>query len=71
MTITGAGWVPGSTVQLTGGTTFANATADAAGNVSFSTAAPELSGISPGAKTTKLTATASNPDGTTLTGSST
>ncbi len=69
MTITGAGWVPGSTVQLTGGTTFANATADAAGNVSFSTAAPELSGISPGAKTTKLTAAATNPDGSTLSGS--
>ena len=30
---------------------------------------PELSGISPGAKTTKLTATADNPDGSTVTGS--
>jgi hypothetical protein len=69
MTVTGAGWVPGTTVQLIGGTTFANATADAAGTVTFSTAAPELSGISPGAKTTKLTATATNPDGTKLSGS--
>jgi hypothetical protein len=69
MTITGAGWVPSGTVQLTGGTTFANATADAAGNVSFNTAAPELSGISPGAKKTQLTATEENPDGTTVTGS--
>ncbi|MGZ4313114.1 MAG: hypothetical protein ACXVR1_13515 [Solirubrobacteraceae bacterium] len=64
MTITGAGFTPGTTVQLTGGTAFANTTADAAGNVSFATNAPELSTISPGAKTTKLTATGDNPDGT-------
>lgn len=68
MTITGSGFEPGNTVQLSGGTTFANATADAAGNVSFAdAAAPELSGISPGAKSTQLTATESNPDGTTVT----
>jgi hypothetical protein len=68
MTITGSGFEPGNTVQLSGGTAFANAVADAAGNVSFAnTAAPELSGISPGAKTTTLTATQANPDGTTVT----
>lgn len=64
MTITGAGFVPGSTVQLTGGTTFANTVADAAGNVSFTTNAPELATISPGSKSTTLTATGDNPDGT-------
>lgn len=68
MMITGSGFEPGNTVQLSGGTTFANATADAAGNVSFADAtAPELSGISPGAKSTQLTATEDNPDGTTIT----
>jgi hypothetical protein len=64
MTITGTGFVPGSTVQLTGGTTFANTTADAAGNVAFQTGAPELATIAPGSKKTLLTATGDNPDGT-------
>jgi hypothetical protein len=63
MTITGAGWVPGSALQLSGGTTSANTTADAAGNVSFTTKAPLLSTTAPGTKTTTLTATADNPDG--------
>lgn len=65
MTITGDGFAPMSTVQLTGGTAFANAVADAAGTVSFTTNAPELSTIAPGAKTTTLTAT--DPNGTTAT----
>jgi len=67
MTITGSGFEPNNNVQLNGGTAFANTTADAAGNVSFTTAAPELAGISPGAKSTTLTATEDNPDGTTVT----
>lgn len=64
MTITGTGFVPGSTVQLTGGTTFGNAVADANGNVSIPAQAPELNTVSPASKTTQLTATADNPDGT-------
>ena len=64
MVITGSGFVPGTTVQLSGGTAFANTTADAAGNVSFSTNAPELKSFSPGSKKTLLTVTGDNPDGT-------
>jgi hypothetical protein len=64
MVITGSGFVPGTTVQLTGGTTFGNAVADAAGNVSIPAQAPELATIAPASKTTPLTATADNPDGT-------
>jgi hypothetical protein len=61
MTIIGAGWVPGSTVQLTGGSIFADATADATGAVTFSTAtAPTLATVDPGAKTTVLTASDNN-----------
>jgi hypothetical protein len=64
MTITGTGFVPGTTVQLQGGTAFANTVADAAGNVSFSTNAPQLKSFSPGSRKTLLAATADNPDGT-------
>ncbi|HYZ81834.1 MAG TPA: hypothetical protein VE571_11215, partial [Solirubrobacteraceae bacterium] len=61
MTITGAGFTPGSTVQLTGGSpaTFVNAAADGAGNVSFTAKAPEL-GTGPGSKRTTFTATDPN-----------
>jgi hypothetical protein len=61
MVITGSGFVPGTTVQLTGGTTFGNAVADAAGNVSIPAQAPELATIAPASKTTPLTATATKP----------
>ena len=64
MIVTGSGFVPGSTVQLTGGTTFGNAVADTAGNVSISAQAPELATIAPASKKTTLTATADNPDAT-------
>jgi hypothetical protein len=64
MVVTGSGFVPGSSVQLSGGTTFGSSTADAAGNVSFTAAAPELPTTAPASKTTTLTATAQNPDGT-------
>src|SRR5947209_18135557 len=67
MTITGTGFVPGSAVQLSGGTAFDDQTADAAGNVTFTAAAPRLATLAPGAKTTTLTAVGSNPDGTTTT----
>jgi hypothetical protein len=63
MIINGAGFVPGTTVQLTGGTTFGNAVADASGNVSIPAQAPELATVAPASKTTTLTATADNPDG--------
>jgi hypothetical protein len=64
MTITGGGFVPGSTVQLSGGSTFANTVADAAGNVVFTATAPQLRSFNPGTKRTLLTATGDNPDGT-------
>jgi hypothetical protein len=64
MTITGAGFEPGAPVNLSGGTVIATATADASGNVSITTAAPVLSTISPAMKTTTVTATADNADGT-------
>ena len=62
MTITGAGFTPGSTVQLTGGSTptFVNAVADAAGNVSFAAKAPSLATTGPGSKKTTFTATDPN-----------
>lgn len=64
MVITGSGFVPDAPVELSGGTVFANGTADAAGNVAITTAAPELGTIDPGTKRTTITATADNPDGT-------
>jgi hypothetical protein len=67
MVIAGSGFVAGTTVQLTGGTTFGSAVADANGNVSIPAQAPELATIAPASKTTTLTATADNPDGTTTT----
>ena len=62
MMITGTGFEPGATVQLSGGTTTASALADAAGNVSIPASAPELRTLGPGSKVTTLTATADNPD---------
>jgi hypothetical protein len=56
--------VAGTTVQLTGGTTFGNAVADPSGNVSIPAQAPELATVDPASKSTVLTATADNPDGT-------
>lgn len=64
MVITGSGFVAGTTVQLTGGTTFGSAVADANGNVSIPAQAPELATVDPASKTTVLTATADNPDAT-------
>jgi hypothetical protein len=64
MVITGSGFEAGAAVQLTGGTTFGNAVADANGNVSIPAQAPELATIAPASKTTTLTATADNTDGT-------
>jgi hypothetical protein len=57
MTITGAGFTPGSSVTLSGGGTFATGTADPSGSVSITTQAPTLGTLGPGSKTTTLTAT--------------
>ncbi len=57
MTITGSGFTPGDTVALSGGTVSDTAIADAAGNVVFTTNAPELRFTGPGAERTRLTAT--------------
>ncbi len=67
MTITGGGFVPSAFVSLSGGTVSATGTADAAGNFTVTTNAPELSTISPGSKTTTVTATSTNTDGSPLT----
>jgi hypothetical protein len=64
MTITGSGFVAGTTVQVTGGTTFGSGVADPNGNVSIAAQAPELATTGPASKSTMLTATADNPDGT-------
>jgi hypothetical protein len=63
MVVTGSGFVAGTTVQLTGGTTFGSGVADANGNVSIPAQAPELATIAPASKSTMLTATGDNPDG--------
>jgi hypothetical protein len=67
MVVTGSGFEAGATVQLTGGTSIGTATADPNGNVTIAAQAPELATVAPASKTTTLTATASNPDGTTTT----
>jgi hypothetical protein len=69
MVITGSGFVAGTTVQLTGGTTFGSAVADANGSVSIPAQAPELATIAPASRSTMLTATGDNPDGSTTTAS--
>ncbi|HEY2319226.1 MAG TPA: hypothetical protein VGH67_13065 [Solirubrobacteraceae bacterium] len=66
MTITGTGFIPGSTVQLTGGTAFANTTADAAGNVTFTANAPKLATLGPGSKKTRLTVSDNNGTSATI-----
>lgn len=57
MVITGSGFTPQGTVDLSGGTVFATAVADPAGNVAFSTAAPTLATFDAGQTSTVLTAT--------------
>jgi hypothetical protein len=63
MVITGSGFVPASTVNLSGGTVLGSGVVDANGNVSIPASAPELATIAPASKTTVLTATADNADG--------
>lgn len=58
MVLTGSGYTPGDTVDITGGTVFATAPVDANGNfVTAPTAAPILNTIGPASKTTTLVAT--------------
>jgi hypothetical protein len=57
MTITGTGFTPGETVDVSGGTVFATATANASGAFTATTKAPILGTVNPSAETTSLTAT--------------
>jgi hypothetical protein len=57
MTITGAGFDPGESVQIAGGTTDVDATADATGSFTATGSAPELSTKAAGTRWTTLTAT--------------
>jgi hypothetical protein len=57
MTIAGAGFTPGDSIEVSGGTTFATATADPTGAFSVPAQAPELTNPNPGTLSTTLTAT--------------
>jgi hypothetical protein len=57
MTITGAGFTPGDTVDVSGGTVFAEATVAADGSFAVATQAPILGTIDPATQSTTLTAT--------------
>jgi hypothetical protein len=56
MTITGTGFDPGESVQIAGGTTHVDATADATGSFTATGSAPELSTKAAGTRLTTLTA---------------
>jgi hypothetical protein len=60
MTLTGAGFGAGDTIEVSGGLTFATTTATATGTFSVTTAAPTLKTDGPGAKATTLTITDQN-----------
>jgi hypothetical protein len=66
MVVSGTGFAPGDTIELTTdkGAGFGNTTADASGNISTTMAAPELSKSTPGKATFVLTA-ADQTDGVT------
>lgn len=68
MVVTGSGFVANATVSLTGVSDLSavGGTADANGNISLQAHAPELAikNFGPGVGLKKVTATASNPDGT-------
>jgi hypothetical protein len=63
--ITGSGFVPGTTVDLSGVSdlTLVSGVADPAGSISIAAHAPELSIQGPGSGAKTVTATANNPDG--------
>lgn len=56
MTITGAGFTPGDSVDVSGGTVFASATVAADGTFVATTEAPTLPTVDPATETTTLTA---------------
>jgi hypothetical protein len=64
MTIAGSGFPASSQVTLEGGTAFAQATTSATGTFVLTTAAPQLPNVFPGSKSTTLTATAIDVNGT-------
>jgi hypothetical protein len=57
MTVTGAGFTPGDSVDISGGTVFATVTVDGSGNFTTTTNAPSLSTTGAGTRKTTLTAT--------------
>jgi len=57
MAISGTGFTPGDSVSVSGGTTFASATVDSAGDIATTADAPELTADGPGKLSTTLTAT--------------
>ena len=60
MTITGAGFGAGDGIEISGGTVFAQGTADSAGSFSITTNAPELPTVHPATGATTLTVTDNN-----------
>ncbi|MFZ0040187.1 MAG: hypothetical protein WAK93_02695 [Solirubrobacteraceae bacterium] len=56
MLITGTGFTPGDTVDLSGGTVFAKSTVQSNGTIAWTAAAPLLTTIDPASETTTLTA---------------
>jgi hypothetical protein len=63
MTISGAGFIPGDTVDVTGGGVSTTATVEPSGNFVATTKAPILSAAGPGTMRTTLTATDQNNHG--------
>jgi hypothetical protein len=64
MTITGSGFAPGETVDVSGGTVYAQGTAGPTGTFSVTTKAPILSTVNPATETTTLTATGESSQAT-------
>jgi hypothetical protein len=60
MTISGSGFGPGDSIELSGGTVSGSATADATGAFSITTEAPTLATAGPAATSTLLTVTDTN-----------
>jgi hypothetical protein len=67
MTITGSGFTANDSIEISGGTTFATATADANGDINVPTQAPALTNPGPGTLSTTLTVTDETIDQTVAT----
>jgi len=61
LTVTGSGFDPGESVQIAGGTTVIDTTADATGSLTATGSAPELTTKAAGTRLTTLTATGFDP----------